>query len=129
MITVTIRRNREGEINMIRVNGHAGYAEEGSDIICAGVSTLVYTAIGAIETLCEGSDFYEIRPDPAGSSMPEAEIRFPVLADEVRRKTAAIILETAGIGLLQLEQTIRDDYGNQYLRVKKTVETSRRCKQ
>ena len=31
----------------IRVSGHSGYAPIGSDIVCAGVSTLVYTLINS----------------------------------------------------------------------------------
>ena len=39
MIEITIDRKKLS----IRVSGHAGYAEKGKDIICAGVSALVQT--------------------------------------------------------------------------------------
>ena len=38
----------------LSVHGHAGYAQRGKDIVCAGVSTLVYTLCG----VC-GVDFGE----------------------------------------------------------------------
>jgi hypothetical protein len=34
-----------------RFSGHAGYAQHGEDIVCAGVSTLALTTISAIEQL------------------------------------------------------------------------------
>ena len=44
MITVEIINNKT-----IKVLGHAGYAEHGSDIVCASVSTAVYMSINQIE--------------------------------------------------------------------------------
>lgn len=38
-----IRINIEVEEMRLEVTGHAGYAPPGQDIVCAGVSTLVYT--------------------------------------------------------------------------------------
>lgn len=35
--------------NEISVSGHAGYAPTGSDIVCAGVTTLVQTLISSFE--------------------------------------------------------------------------------
>ena len=34
-------------------NGHAGYAEEGQDIICAAVSALIVNTVNSVETLTE----------------------------------------------------------------------------
>lgn len=36
-----------------RLDGHAGYAEAGADIVCAGVSTLVINTINSIEELTD----------------------------------------------------------------------------
>lgn len=43
MIRVSFERDN-GRLR-IRADGHAGYAPHGEDIICAGVSTLLYTCI------------------------------------------------------------------------------------
>ena len=32
--------------------GHSGYAEEGSDIVCAAVSSLSVTCVNSLESLC-----------------------------------------------------------------------------
>ena len=36
----------------ITVEGHAGYAEHGADIVCASVSALLQTFIASVEDLC-----------------------------------------------------------------------------
>lgn len=129
MIIVTIRRDCTGNIRHIQANGHADFANEGSDIICSGVSTLIYTAIGAIQELCGAEDFYRIIEDRDSESIPFAEINLPDLDSEDRNRTAQTILRTVEIGLIQIEASVSEQYGNQYVKIKKTKETSRRCKQ
>ena len=48
--------------NGISVTGHAGYAEAGKDIVCAGVSVLVQTMIASIEELTTDKIQYDIQP-------------------------------------------------------------------
>lgn len=43
MIKATIGKSENGESLILSVKGHAQFAPQGEDIICAGVSTLVYT--------------------------------------------------------------------------------------
>ncbi len=49
MIHVAIYQNENKECVGFRTEGHAGYSEEGSDIVCAAVSVLVLNTINAIE--------------------------------------------------------------------------------
>lgn len=44
----------------INITGHAGFAEYGEDIVCAGVSALVQTLIEAVEELTDDELHYEI---------------------------------------------------------------------
>ena len=44
MTTIRIFRT-EGHITAVTVEGHTGYAEEGSDIVCAAVSALTQGAL------------------------------------------------------------------------------------
>lgn len=46
----------------ITVKGHAGYAEPGKDIVCAGVSVLTQNLINSIEALTEDVISYEVAP-------------------------------------------------------------------
>ena len=54
MITITIYQNHE-DVTGFRCIGHSGYAESGSDIICAGVSALVINTINSIDSLTKSS--------------------------------------------------------------------------
>lgn len=56
MIEVSLRKDE------ITVSGHAGYAPEGQDIICAAVSTLTQTLIKSIEDLTDDRIQYSISP-------------------------------------------------------------------
>ena len=54
MITITILQDHDRCSGISTVIGHSGYAEAGSDIICAGVSALVINTINSIETFHRG---------------------------------------------------------------------------
>ena len=45
--------SRNKEIVSIEMNGHSGYAESGKDLVCAGVSSLVYAAINSFNSIEE----------------------------------------------------------------------------
>lgn len=47
----------------LTVKGHAGYAEKGKDIVCAGVSTLVYMLIHSCDCEVYG-DSIRVYDDP-----------------------------------------------------------------
>ena len=59
MIAVSVR------LDGITVDGHAGYAEAGKDIVCAGVTALVENLIDSIEGLTADAIRYEISPGRA----------------------------------------------------------------
>lgn len=46
----------------IKIEGHAGYAEAGKDIVCAGVTVLTENLIESIEGLTADKIQYEISP-------------------------------------------------------------------
>lgn len=49
----------------IAIEGHAGYAEVGKDIVCAGVTALTQTLIKSIEDLTSDKIRYDIMPGKA----------------------------------------------------------------
>lgn len=59
MIVVIVRNDG------ITVSGHAGYAENGKDIVCAGVTALVQTLVKSADDLTEDKIEYEISPGRA----------------------------------------------------------------
>ena len=40
---------REGDRHRLAVDGHAGYAEHGRDIVCAGVSAISFALLGYLQ--------------------------------------------------------------------------------
>ena len=51
MIRVSLLRDAEGRVSGFACKGHAGYAEEGSDIVCAAVSVLSITCANALQSV------------------------------------------------------------------------------
>ena len=49
MIKFSFYRNGDGKITRLQIKGHAGYAEEGHDIVCAAASTALWMAMKGIE--------------------------------------------------------------------------------
>ena len=103
MIQVKVKLH-EGRIQELDVKGHAGYAESGEDLVCAGVSCIMYGTYNALAELVNQNDFVGLVEDQGHfniSIRQESEV-------------AEIILKTA---VIQLE-TIQESYSD-YIRIKK----------
>ena len=59
MIAVSVRKGK------IEINGHAGYAEAGKDIVCAGVTALTQTLIRSMQGVTKDKIEYEVSPGRA----------------------------------------------------------------
>ncbi len=57
---IIARYDRDGETHTLSVDGHAGYAQKGQDIVCAGVSAIVYALLGWLENNSEYAGFVSI---------------------------------------------------------------------
>lgn len=53
MIQATFSKNKDGYITSFKVEGHAGYAPSGRDIVCAAVSTITNSTINGMQALTE----------------------------------------------------------------------------
>lgn len=53
---ITINRTKD----TIEINGHANYADEGKDIVCASISVLAQTLVASVEELTEDVIEYEL---------------------------------------------------------------------
>ena len=62
MTTVTLWVDRRGRVEAYAAIGHAGFAQEGEDIICAGVSALTQAAVNALERTAGKPPHVVIRP-------------------------------------------------------------------
>ena len=43
MITINVKKGTDDVVNYIKISGHAEYADEGFDIVCASVSCISIT--------------------------------------------------------------------------------------
>ncbi|MCR5618194.1 MAG: ribosomal-processing cysteine protease Prp [Clostridiales bacterium] len=106
MITVIIDRSGE-DIKALYISGHSGYADQGSDIICAAASTLFYTAVNALEELCSIKDAAVIDQDFTTDEV-NVQIRIPEL-DEGDKEKVRTIMETIVVGFKSLKLSVNDD--------------------
>ena len=51
-------KEENNHINYVKIYGHANYADEGFDIVCASVSSIAITTINAIIRIDEESIYY-----------------------------------------------------------------------
>lgn len=57
MINISYKKN-DNHINYVKISGHADYADEGFDIVCASVSSISITTLNAIIRYDEESIYY-----------------------------------------------------------------------
>ncbi|MCX7842160.1 MAG: ribosomal-processing cysteine protease Prp [Clostridia bacterium] len=99
MIKARIFRDKTGLIRGFCIEGHAGYGKKGSDIVCAAVSAIAYTAVGALDELAGIRGFSE-EDGHMACSLPQD------LSFEAKEK-AEIILKAMYIGLKQVEYSYK----------------------
>ena len=90
MIAVSVRKDG------IEISGHAGYAETGKDIVCAGVTALAQTLIGSIEDLTRDKIEYEISPG-------RADIHYGDLSE-----AGTLLVDSFFIGVCQIADEFPD---------------------
>jgi uncharacterized protein YsxB (DUF464 family) len=92
MIKIRIKPHPSGGYKSMEISGHAEYAEYGKDIVCAGVSALVETAVLGLENVVG------IKP-LVNKKQGFFILKLPDSMTEEESKNAAIILETIFLGL------------------------------
>jgi uncharacterized protein YsxB (DUF464 family) len=104
MIKVSIHWNNNGQMIGFRCLGHAGYAESGSDIVCAAVSALVITTMNSIEQFT--SDTFDFQEDEESGL-----VDFKIVSSLSDR--SELLLASLLLGL----QGIEEGYGHKYIKV------------
>ena len=98
MTTVKIKRSG-GRIVEVSADGHTDYGEEGEDIVCAALSSVIQTAILGLMKVASIPIEYKIL-DQSGS----LEFRLPEKLTEKDRFAADMILETMLCGIADLNE-------------------------
>ena len=109
MIKATVLKDSTDSVNVIYrgivMEGHAGYAQEGEDIICAAVSALALNFFNSVETFTE--DEFEGR---AGQEDVQFEFRF---TSDISPESQ-LLMNSLVLGL----QNIENDYGRSYINIR-----------
>lgn len=101
MINITVFESVSGNITGFRIEGHAGQADKGKDIVCSAVSAVAYTALGALEEVAGAAGIVKNHVEENGYM--EVNAGETGLISE----TADIILKTAVVGFRQIEDSYR----------------------
>ena len=102
MTHITIYRNQKNVFTGFLCDGHAGYADAGEDIVCAGISTLVINTINAVDSLTDT----QILAD-ANELDGTIDVNFPYGCDD----QAKLLVDAMILGL----QGIQKNYGEKFL--------------
>ena len=103
MVKIKVSRNSDGYITGIEVKGHSGYKEEGSDIVCAIVSTAVQSVVVCCEEVHKCEYFADIK---------DGYLKW-YLKNSETAKDISVLTETLYLVLLQAQES----YGS-YISVK-----------
>ncbi len=91
--------NQDGRINGFSVSGHSGYAEEGSDIVCAAVTTAVKLAECTINDVLGNHANTRVKEDE-----PRITLTLPAVCDDEDAVQAVLT------GFMLTMCSLRDDY-------------------
>ena len=94
MTGVSFKRDKKGDIIKLQVKGHAGFDEEGLDIVCSAVSGIVFTAVKGIR------EYLKIR---GKFTRKKGFMVFEMPPGKVSSHSQAI-METALLGLKELSE-------------------------
>ncbi|MFY9272078.1 MAG: ribosomal-processing cysteine protease Prp, partial [Thermacetogeniaceae bacterium] len=97
MIRATFFENSSGELQGFIVEGHAGYAPAGEDIVCAGVSALVQTAVAGLKHFLTVAPLVENRTKSESSVF--VKLKLPDHLSEEDTRNAQVLLKTMELGM------------------------------
>ena len=102
MITVKVSKKNGSYVDFVS-KGHAGYAEEGYDIICAAVSVLIINTVNSLEAFTQ--EEFEAHENDGYVS-----IHFK----KPNTEQGKLLMDSLILGLTEIEH----NYNNRYLTVK-----------
>ena len=104
MTAITIYRNSKNEYIGFKCKGHSGFAEHGSDIVCAAISMLTINTINSIEKLT--FDKFALEEDEIKGLI---KLRFSRTATD----KSSLLMDSYILGI----QNLIDSYGKQFVKL------------
>ncbi|MDA8440915.1 MAG: ribosomal-processing cysteine protease Prp [Peptococcaceae bacterium] len=104
MVKVITYLDERSEIRAFQVEGHAGFARAGEDIVCAAISALTISAVNGLEA------YLSEKPD-SDETDGKLVCRLPGELAPESQLIAKVILGTMLLGLKE----IRSSYGSRYI--------------
>ena len=101
MISVVITKHKEN-ITSISFDGHAGYADEGYDIVCSAFSALVINTFNSIEKFTDQGFSLDMNQDGGFMVMN--------FTDDVMCHDCRLLVDSLMLGLDEIKQQYGDDY-------------------
>ena len=98
MTRAVLFEDAAGRITGVSVKGHSGYAEEGSDIVCAGISTLLITIDQALCSLVG------LSPIEHGGEDGFAEVLLPPGITDKQMEQAQLLFGALRIGFSDIAE-------------------------
>lgn len=100
MVKVKITRNKAKNITYFELDGHAGYAKSGDDIVCSAASALAQTTVQGLKMVADIDIKYDIKDGYLNCRLPKE-------LTERQQLMSTAILETMFIGLKNIEQNYK----------------------
>ena len=109
MIRVVIGKH-DGYICSYRISGHAGYADQGKDIICSAMSMIAINTANSLSAIAD--ETFDVSQDEDSGLL---EVRF----DHRPNEKAETLLDSLELGV----QGVIDQYGNEFVSLTYVHET------
>lgn len=109
-MTKAVVKKQNGLYVSLMVSGHSGYADYGSDIVCAGISTAVISSINLIDKLVDGH--FEFTQNDENGLVVLNNINYNGLSNE-KLEFINLVFEN----LIETLKNIEDDYPK-YFKIK-----------
>ena len=103
MINITVKKRKGSYLDFLS-KGHAGYAEEGQDIVCAAVSALIVTTENSLDEFTE--EEIEVREDDGYVSIH--------IKTNPNTERGKLLMDSLILRLTEIEHS----YNNRYLTVR-----------
>lgn len=107
MIKINLHYNNQGDLWRFVLDGHAGYADHGQDIVCAAVSMIVINTINSIDSFTDEPLLLD--QDDTGGYI---DCAFSHIKVNKGSKEATLLLKSMVLGL----KSIKEQYG-EYIQV------------